>query len=227
MKHSQEGEAHAPCDADFPRRTAPRQLSTIAPRRCSFADPGPDRALRLSRNKLPVGPPSGRVVSQVAVAAPCSNRPHRGRSVHVGRTQPGQIALTRILVPFSSGARVRVNAFSAALETRYAGVPMPARCSDPSTDSRCVRTARAAWAVQPPSFAQLSAAPSIHCSARSDHKDTYMSAAGNRVQAHVSLYSPLRGLPPERRVRLIAKGIRHAFGDVRCRRLCLAPRGRA
>jgi hypothetical protein len=91
LKHSQEGEAHPPCDADFRPRTAPRQLRTIAQRRCSIAGPGPDRALRLSRNKRPVGPPSGRVVSQVAVAAPCSIRPHRGRSAHVGRTQPGQM----------------------------------------------------------------------------------------------------------------------------------------
>ena len=58
-------------------------------------------------------------------------------------TQPGQTAFTRIPVPESSAARIRVSALSATFETLYAGVPPPILVSDPlSLDTFTIRPAR-------------------------------------------------------------------------------------
>ena len=52
------------------------------------------------------------------------------------RTQPGLIVFTLMFVPASSAASVRVRAFSPALDTRYAGVPVPIDASCPSSLDR-------------------------------------------------------------------------------------------
>src|SRR5262249_40160698 len=69
------------------------------------------------RKKPPVGPPSGRVASQTAVSAPFSTGTVAfGPPISV-LTQPGHMALTRMLVPRSSSAKMRVRAFRAPFET--------------------------------------------------------------------------------------------------------------
>ncbi len=69
-----------------------------------------------SKKNPPLGPLSGNVAAHTIPFAPSSTGrpPLPPRSV---ATQPGSIALTKIPVPRSSAARIRVSAFSAALET--------------------------------------------------------------------------------------------------------------
>src|SRR5829696_7985795 len=83
------------------------------------ASPGHYQGIgRRSRKKPPVGPLSGRVAAQTGVSAPSSTErvaPDPPMSV---RTQPGQTELTRIPLPRSSEARMRVSTFKPALERR-------------------------------------------------------------------------------------------------------------
>src|SRR5215213_32776 len=103
-------------------RTPPR---SVFPERCHHPAPGasPDFLVyqgigRRSRKKPPVGPLFGRVAAQTAPSAPSSTgRGAREPPMSVW-TQPGSTELTRMPLPLSSEARMRVRAFSPVLETR-------------------------------------------------------------------------------------------------------------
>lgn len=78
-----------------------------------------------------MGPLEGSWHSQMAVSAPSPTVRGASSPPMSVLTQPGLIELTRMPLPATSAASVRVSAFSAALETRYAGLPSPIWCSCP------------------------------------------------------------------------------------------------
>ena len=71
-----------------------------------------------SLKKPPVGPTSGSVAAQTIVSAPCSGVSGAAGPPISVLTQPGSTELTRMFIPFSSSARMRVSAFSAVLDSR-------------------------------------------------------------------------------------------------------------
>ena len=76
-----------------------------------------------SKKNPPVGPLSGNVAAHTIPFAPSSTGRPPPPPISVA-THPGSTELTKIPVAAesSSAARIRVNAFRAALETLYAGV---------------------------------------------------------------------------------------------------------
>src|SRR5215211_1343629 len=75
-----------------------------------------------SKKNPPLGPLSGNVAAHTIPCTPSSTGRPPWPPISVD-THPGSTELTKIPVPLSSAAKMRENAFRAALETLYAGIP--------------------------------------------------------------------------------------------------------
>src|SRR5215212_6476719 len=107
-----------------PRSTNPQRVARMVSlsRDIGFNYQGTGRR---SWKKPPVGPLFGSVAAQTRASAPSSTERVAPEPPISVCTHPGLTALTRMPLPRSSEARMRVRALRAVFETRYPGEPPP------------------------------------------------------------------------------------------------------